>query len=93
MDDINKLDKALTELSTCPSWQRSSREKAVLLYGTRVKQWTRTVQLPLEKQLTWLDQHPDNDRRFAEWEQLLKQYERACQLLEQAEAVMGRVAA
>ena len=93
-DQINKLDRAISELSTCVTpWQRPSRQKAVLLYGGRVRQWTQEIQATLAKQLTWLDQHPDNDRRHDEWLSSLRQYERACQLLHQAEELMGRRAA
>ena len=90
---LDRLDRAITELSTCPPWQLPSRQKAVLLYGGRVRQWTQEIQATLEKQLAWLDQHPDNDPRHDEWLSSLRQYERGCQLLDRAEAQMGRTAA
>ena len=91
---IDRLAAAITNLEACVTpWQRPSRQKAVLLYGSRVRQWTREIQTTLERQMTWLDQHPDNDRRHDEWVVLLRQYERGCQLLERAEDLMGRRAA
>lgn len=94
MDLIDRLEKSIHDLSTCATpWQRASKEKAVLLWGSRVRSWTHEIQTTLDKQLRWLDQHPDNDKRHDEWVALLRQYERACDLLVEAEQVMGKVAA
>jgi hypothetical protein len=94
INHIDRLEKAITDLSTCATpWQIPSREKAVLLYGGRVTVWVRDIQETLTKQLHWLDEHPDNDQRHDEWVALLRQYERAVDLLVEAERVMGKVAA
>ena len=98
MHDTERLEMAITELSTCATpWQRPSREKLVLLYGGRVYQWTQETTDLLTKQLRWLDTQvgsPTYETRFAEWQCLLKQYERACDALAAAAALnIGCVAA
>lgn len=91
MDLIERLEKSINDLSTCVTpWQRPSREKAVLLWGSRVYQWTNETTDLLTKQLRWLDTQLDSptyETRFAEWQCLLKQYERACDALAAAAAL------
>ncbi len=89
MTEVNQLEMSLKKLSTCSeTWKRPPLEKAVLLWGGRVYQWTQETMLTLGKQLRWLDTHPESpayDARFLEWETLLRQYERACDVLADAQ--------
>lgn len=97
MDSIDHLEKAIHELSTCVTpWQRPSREKAVLLYGARVRTWTQEIYTVLDKQLRWLDTHVDSptyEQRFGEWETLLRDYERSVRALNAAAGLNIGVAA
>ena len=84
MYDLERLELAIQKLSTCPRWQRRVLEKEILLRGSRVYSWTKETTALLSRQLRWLDtqtESPTYEQRLAEWIDLLKEYERACDAL------------
>lgn len=90
MHEAERLEAAIAKLSTCKDWERRPIEKEILLWGSRVYQWTNATTELLTKQLRWLDTQLDSptyETRFAEWHCLLKQYERACDALASAAAL------
>ncbi len=92
-NESTQLQTQLAKLATAKTdRQRSAIEKSVLLWGSRLYQWTRNTAALLERQLKWLDANegkPTADKRFTEWESLLRQYEGACDLLREAEQALG----
>lgn len=96
MYELERLECAITQLSTCPKWQRRVLQKEILLRGSRVYRWTKETYALLDKQLAWLDSHenaPTYEQRFAEWVDLLNDYTRGCDALNAAEALRIGVAA
>ena len=96
MFEIEKLEQAVNELSTCPRWKVRVLEKEILLRGSRVYRWTKETTDLLSRQLRWLDtqtESPTYEQRLAAWMELLKEYERACDALAAAAALEIGVAA
>lgn len=97
MTEIEQLERAIQRLANIKNdAQRPPYEKSVLLWGGRVHRWIQETAVTLEKQLHWLDTHidsPNYEIRFAEWEALLRLYERGCKNLIIAEFVQIESAA
>jgi hypothetical protein len=82
---IDKLANARTH------HQRAALERSVLLWSGRVYHWTQDTSAMLTKQIAWLDKNtesPTYENRFTEWEKSLREYERACDLLDTAKAAL-----
>jgi len=82
--ELTMLQRQLDKLRDAKPNQRNAIEDAVRLWGSRLYTWTKATESTMEKQLAWLDHHqdaPTYEQRFDEWVALLRQYEKACDLL------------
>ena len=88
--DMIRLKQATDEYQDekLPDHKKRAAHKRMLLHGARLYRWTKDTEGLLARQLAWLDDHPDNDKRFGEWTDLLREYEQACDLLRDAEQVI-----
>lgn len=61
-------------------------------WGVQVQREVESMMVKLEKQFHWLDpknmSHEHYEKRFAQWESLLHEYQDAVRLLNQAEAMV-----
>lgn len=95
MIDYTLLEKALAEYqnASLPKHRHASAYKRILLHGPRLRQMAKESEEALTKQIAWLDDEKNQDRptyetRFTEWENRLREYERACDLLDAAKSAL-----
>jgi len=92
MDEVDRLKRAIKEVQAkgVPAFKIKDAYRRVIFHGVRVHRWTQETAALLEEQLTWLDANtsaPSYEKRFLEWEQLLRGYEQASRLLDEAKAM------
>ena len=94
MHEFQQLSNQVTKYKHATTdRQRQAIAKSIVLWGGRLHRWADETAGLLGRQLIWLDKNdgtaPTADKRFAEWTDLLRQYEAACDLLHAAEVLMN----
>lgn len=90
--EMTALRRQLAKLDMAKPATRNAAEDGVRLWATRLYTWTKATEVTMEKQLAWLDHHQDSstyEQRFDEWVGLLRLYEQACDMLQDASAALG----